>query len=344
MRSTATHRPAFWRDERVIAWAVQVAVAAVLLGLAIYLADRTLGDMRAKGMVPGLDFLSHNAGFAIGEGGAFDPGRDTYLDAFRLGLVNTLRVALVAMLGATVLGFAVALGRLSVNPLVHGLASAFVEVFRNTPLLVQLLFWYQGVVLTLPDYQGSLALGARPAGAAGGGVTALAFLSQRGLALPWPSGDAWALALPEMGRFNYSGGVVLTPEFIALALGLAVYGGAFIAEVIRGGVIAVPRGQREAARAVGLGEGQVLRLVVLPQALRVIIPPLTSQYLNVVKNSTLGIYIGYPDLFNISQTIGNNTGQFVVVTGLVMLAYLSISLATSLAMNLYHRRVRQVER
>jgi general L-amino acid transport system permease protein len=336
------HRPAPWRDERVIGWLIQIAVAAVLLAVLVFLADRTLDAMRAKGLVPGLGFLTNTAGFAIGEGGAFDPASDTYLDAFRIGLINTLRVAAVAALGATLLGILVALGRLSANPLVRWLATAFVEVFRNTPLLVQLLFWYQGVVLTLPDYGNSLALGARQTAA--GGAAAWAFLSQRGLALPRLATDPWSLSLPEMARFNYAGGVVLTPEFTALALGLAVYSAAFIAEVIRGGVISVPPGQREAARAVGLGEGQLLRLIVLPQALRVIIPPLTSQYLNLVKNSTLGIYVGYPDLFNVSQTIGNNTGQFVVVTGIVMVTYLAISLATSLAMNLYNRRVQQVAR
>jgi len=394
-------RPAPWRDERVIAAVAQVAIAVVALALLVHVAGRTLDDMRARGLVPGLGFLNNTAGFRIGEGGAFDPAADSNLAALAVGARNTLRVALVGIVAATALGFAVALGRLSENPLAGRLATTFVEVFRNTPLLVQLLFWYQGVVLALPPVQRSLALGA---GDAAGGGTAWAYLSQRGLALPRPvpgaalpawlavaalglagawlaarwrravhtgtgapaRGWAWAggvglgvaaagwwllggppatMSLPELqGRFNYSGGLVLSPEFTALTAGLSVYGASFIAEVIRGGILAVPHGQREAARAVGLGERQVLRLVVLPQALRVIIPPLTSQYLNLVKNSTLGIAVGYPDLFNVSLTIGNKTGQAVILILVVMGAYLAMSLVTSLAMNVYNRRTAWRER
>lgn len=393
-------RPA-WRDERVLAWALQIAVALVAFLVLAYGVDRTLDDMRARGLAPGLGFLSNTAGFGIGEGIAYDPRADSYGRAFVVGLANTLRVAAAAIVLASVGGLLVALGRLSGNPLLEALCVAYVDIFRNTPLLVQLIFWYQGVILQLPALAQSLAVGR--SAAEGADPSAWLFLSQRGLALArpaaTPSSGAWLLALglglllaagvalwrrrverrsgvpgrplawalgslllvalarwwmlpeaplalarPSLGRFSYAGGWALTPEYAALLIGLVAYGSAFIAEVIRGGIVAVPKGQREAARAVGLHEAQLLRLVVLPQALRIIVPPLTNQYLNLVKNSSLAIYIGFPDLFNVSLTIGNNTGQFVVVTAMIMAVYLAISLLTSLVMNAYNRRIQLVER
>lgn len=392
----------FHRDERVLAALVQLLLVLVV-GAGLWLLVRsTLADLQAKGLAPGLGFLDNVAGFAIGEGAAYDPASSSYLAAFRVGLGNTLRVAGTGILLATLLGALIALGRLSGNPLVERLGAAYVEVFRNTPLLVQLIFWYQGVVLRLPGLDEGLAL-ARQAGPVGSDARALLFLSQRGLALPrfrpgegasswlaalalgallglaigrWrrrrqartgrPAGGlAWGLSawllvavlawaalpaapytieLPAVGRFKYEAGRVFSPEFTALLIGLVAYSAAFIAEVIRAGIVAVSQGQREAARALGLTEAQGLRLVVIPQALRVIVPPLTSQYLNLTKNSTLAIYIGFPDLFNVSLTIGNNTGQFVVVTLMIMAVYLAMSLGTSLAMNAYNRRIQLVER
>ncbi len=392
----------FYRDERVLAWIIQVVVLLLAVGALWLLVQSTLADLEERNLAPGLDFLDQVAGFGIGEGADFDPSTDSYLDAFRVGLGNTLRVAVLGVVLATLLGFVIALGRLSGNPLLERLCVGYIELFRNTPLLVQLIFWYQGVVLRLPGLSDSLAIWRWPAQAEQPD-RALAFLSQRGLALPdaaasesarawwaillvaivlayiagrwreavqartgrpartwlWGSGlffgitiSAW-LALPappyrfgpaEMGRFSYASGSVFSPEFTALLLGLVVYSAAFIAEVIRGGILSISTGQREAARALGLREGQVMRLVVLPQALKVIVPPLTSQYLNLTKNSTLAIYIGFPDLFNVSLTIGNNTGQFVVVTAMIMAVYLALSLITSLTMNLYNRRVQVVER
>jgi len=331
---------ALLRDERVIAGAIQIVVAVTAVAGLAYLADRTLDDMARRGLVPGIAFLRNTAGFAIGEGPAFNPAADTYFRALEVGLANTLRVAAVAIVLATGLGLAIAMGRLSGNPLAARLGTGFVEVFRNTPLIVQLLFWYQGVVLGLPALADSLALGPRldP----DGGTRAWLFLSQRGLALPRPTEGGFVL--PRLDAFRYLDGITLTPEFLALAAGLTVYTAAFVAEVVRGGILSVPRGQRDAALAAGLREGQVLRHIVLPQALRVIVPPLTSQYLNLAKNSTLGIYVGYPDLFNVSLTVGNNTGQFVVLTAVIMATYLAISLTASLAMNLYNRRVQLVER
>jgi general L-amino acid transport system permease protein len=396
-----TVRPAVLRDERVIAVVAQIVVAvvvvAVLVGVVVHVRD----EMQATGLVPGLGFLERTAGFGIAEGPAFDP-TDTYRRAFHVGLVNTLRVSIAGMVLATILGLFTALARLSGNPLASGLAGAYIDVFRNTPLLVQLIFWYRGVVLQLPQLRDGIVLLHRQATAEG--ISAAIFLSKRGLAVPWPEANAgfrtwllisaggavagllvvrwrnrvqertgspshgvalgflvwlaltgagWLVApggapfdviFPSQARFGYVGGYTLSPEFAALLIGLTAYTGAFIAEVIRSGIQSVTRGQREAAQALGLHETQTMRLVILPQALRVIVPPLTSQYLNLTKNSSLGFYIGFPDLFNVTNTIGNQTGQFVVVTAMAMSVYLAISLVTSLLMNIYNRHIRLVER
>jgi general L-amino acid transport system permease protein len=396
-----TVRPALLRDERVLAVLVQLAFAVAAIALVAFGVHHVLEEMRASSLAPGIGFLDRTAGFGLAEGPAYQ-STDTYARAFYVGLVNTLRVSIVGVVLATVLGLITALARLSGNPIASRLATAYIEVFRNTPLLVQLIFWYRGVVLQLPGLSDGIVLLRREI--EGDTVSATVFLSQRGLALPspvagesagiwlaicalgliagvgvkrwrdgvqertgrpsrgillagltwvgiataaWiaaPGGQPFTIAFPEQARFGYVGGYVLTPEFAALLIGLTTYTGAFIAEVIRSGIQSVSKGQREAAQAVGLGSTQVLRLVILPQALRVIVPPLTSQYLNLAKNSSLGFYIGYPDLFNVSNTIGNQTGQFVVVTAMAMSVYLAISLATSVIMNLYNRKIRLVER
>ncbi|MFQ5460366.1 MAG: amino acid ABC transporter permease, partial [Anaerolineae bacterium] len=342
-------------------------------------------------------FLRYEAGFGIGEGPVLRD-TDTYLRAFEVGMVNTARVAVAGVAMATALGLAIALARLSGNPLASRLAAGYVDLLRNTPIIVQLVFWYRGVVVQLPRLNGAYRLGwgSSP-------DTTLALVSQRGLAVPalhataaagpwmaalavattaavlvarrrqqrqertgipprsplWaaaaflvPVAIAWALlgeapvraATPRLSRFSYQGGYVLTPEYLALLLGLVAYTAAFIAEVFRSGIEAVAKGQVEAGLALGLRRGQLMRLVVLPQAIRVIIPPLTSQYLNLTKNSSLAIAIGYPDLFNVGRTISNQTGQEVMVIFMIMAVYLAISLGTSLLMNLYQRRVRLVER
>lgn len=389
-----------WRDERVRAGLIQALIGLLALALVGVIILSVLRQMALRGLTPGFGFLDHVAGFRIGEGIPFTD-RDSYKRAFVVGLVNSARVAVAGIVLATALGFGVALGRLSGNVLASRLCSAYVEVFRNTPLLVQLIFWFRAVVLPLPSLAQSEALWPRVTG--DGQRTALLFLSQRGFAITWPRsavsaawwwvvvlgalgtiwlarrwrrrveartgaparGVAWSVALaglwlvlawrvmpqppfgldaPVIERFRYRGGMQLTPEFTALLLGLVTYTAAYIAEVFRTGLQAVARGQREAALAVGLREPQVLWLVILPQALRVIIPPLTSQFVNLAKNSSLAIYIGYPDLFNVSLTIGNQTGQFVVLTAMVMAVYLTLSLLTSLVMNLYNRHIQLVER
>ncbi len=308
-----------------------------------------------------------------------------------MGALNTLVIAVAGIILATILGLVLGIARLSGNWLVNRLAAGYVEVFRNTPLLVQLFLLYFAVFLQLPPVRDSIVL------------PGPVYLNQRGVYLPrpvptdtfgvflgacvlgavvgiglWVLGSrraaagrpirwagvfgclalvglpalAWALSptppiaieAPEAGRFNLTGGLSFSAAFCALLLGLVLYTAAFIAEVVRGGIQAVPHGQREAARAIGLRDSHVLRLVVLPQALRVIVPPLTSQYLNLVKNSSLAIAIGYPDLFNVSTTVANQTGQPVAVIAFVMLIYLCISLATSVLMNIYNRTVRIRER
>jgi len=368
----------------------QVVFAALVIAVAGMLYANMMHGLRSRGLGGGFGFLRSEAGFDIGEGIAYEAS-DSYARAFLVGIVNTMRVTIAGIVLATVLGVVMGIARLSTNWLVNRIATVYVELIRNTPLLVQLFVWYFGIILKLPRVKESIVLP--------GSI----FISNRGAALPsplpTPSFHSWlycliaaaavALALwivrgrtmrrkgrpafsllwvgaafvalailswlampeaplvldkPSLRGFNYQGGITLTPEFVAMLLGLVVYTGAFIAEVVRAGIQAVPRGQIEAARALGLTEGQTLRLVIFPQALRVIIPPLISQYLNLAKNSSLAIAIGFPDLFNVAGTIINQTGQTVQVFVLVMASYLSMSLFTSLLMNLYNRRVQLVER
>ncbi|MBX3032070.1 MAG: ABC transporter permease subunit [Chloroflexi bacterium] len=380
-----------WRDTRVRALALQVlVVGGVLLVLGALLAN-LLTEMGERRLTFDLGFLRTTAGFEIGEHVIEYSPRDSYGHALLVGALNTLLVAVLGVILATILGLIVGVARLSGNWLVNRVAFVYVELFRNTPLLVQLFILYFAVFLQLPPVRDSITLP--------GSV----YLNQRGVFMPRPvtgeSADAFLLALgvgavialvlwvvgsrraaagrpiphatllgllalvglpalawliaptapivledPVVGRFNITGGLTFSSAFSALLLGLVLYTAAFIAEVVRGGIQAVSTGQREAARAIGLRDGQVLRLVVLPQALRVIVPPLTSQYLNLAKNSSLAIAIGYPDLFNVSTTVANQTGQPVAVIAFVMLIYLIMSLVTSLVMNLYNRTVRLRER
>lgn len=383
--------PPPWRDVRVLRVAVQLAVLlAVGIGAA-YLINNLTTAMGERGLSFGYDFLDRRAGFEIGESPVPYTASDTYGQAFLVGLLNTLFVSVVGIVLATLLGVIIGVARLSPNWLVSKVAAGYVEVIRNTPLLVQLFLIYFAVLLQLPGVRDTIALP--------GSI----FLNQRGLFVPGPQlgptfgtwlaflgaglavavgarmvaarreatgrpsyrlGLVGALAfvglavagwglvgdapltfdLPVPGRFNFSGGLALSTSFTALLAGLVIYTAAFIAEVVRGGIQAVRRGQLEAARALGLSEGDTLRRVVFPQALRVIVPPLTSQYLNLAKNSSLAIAVGYPDLFKVGTTMANQTGQPVPVIVLVMGTYLAISLATSLLMNLYNRRVQVLER
>lgn len=380
----------FWRNVRVIRALSQIAFAVLVAVAAGVLYSNMKHGLESRGLWGGFSFLRLEAGFDIGEGIAYDPS-DSYAHAFWVGVVNTLRITAVGIVLATILGVVAGVARLSRNWLVNKMSSAYIEIIRNTPLLVQLFVWYFAVIMKLPRVRESIALP--------GSV----FISNRGLALSSPvptdsfgtwlfyliAGAAVAVVLwivrarsqrrtgrpafsllwigmafvalatlgwflvpgaplvldkPSLEGWNYQGGLTLTPEFTTLLVGLVVYTGAFIAEVVRAGILAVPRGQIEAARSVGLNEMQTLRLVIFPQALRIIIPPLTSQYLNLAKNSSLAIAIGFPDLFNVAGTIFNQTGRSIQVIVMIMAGYLSMSLFTSLLMNVYNRRVQLVER
>jgi general L-amino acid transport system permease protein len=383
-------RTPFWRDIRVLRWGAQGLFILVLVFIANWFYTNLQINLARTGIRFGFDFLWTTAGFGISEGLPFEP-TDSYGRAFWVGVVNTLRVIGIGILLATILGMGAGVARLSSNWLVRQIANFYIETIRNTPLVVQLFFWYTAIFLKLPQVDESIEL------------PGPIYLSQRGLALPkpyatesfplwgsalaasllvalavyigrriylaraqrpgfpalWASGvfvlcalGGWlvlprapiAWEIPILGTFNFEGGWQLSPEFAALLVGLVVYTGAFIAEIVRGGILAVPKGQTEAARALGLRPIHVLRLVVLPQALRVIVPPLTSQYLNLAKNSSLAVAVGYPDLFNVANTIINQSGRAIEIVFLIMASYLTMSLLTSAFMNWYNRRVRLIER
>jgi general L-amino acid transport system permease protein len=390
----APSRPApvvFYNDPRVRSIAYQIALFAVVAVLVYAAASNAIENLARARIASGFGFWNNVAGFDISQTLIEYSSRGlTYGRAFWVGLLNTLLVAGIGIILATILGFIVGISRLSSNWLLAKTAGCYVEIIRNLPLLLQLLFWYNAVLKALPDIRESIAIG---------GV----FINNRGLFLPTPvfkSGFGaveiallvgivgaivfriWArrrqertgrqapvllvtLALliglplavlflaglpigfefPQAGRFNITGGTEVLPEFVALLFGLTIYTAAFIAEVVRAGILAVARGQTEAAYSLGLRPGLTLRLIVVPQAMRVIIPPLTSQYLNLTKNSSLAVAIGYPDLVQVfTGTVLNQTGQAVEVVAITMLVYLVISLTTSLLMNIYNRRVALTER
>ncbi|MEA5600370.1 ABC transporter permease subunit [Nostoc sp. UHCC 0252] len=300
-----------WRDIRF--WRIALQLIAVFLAVVVVviLWDNLKRNLQQLGIQFGFDFLKQQASFAIGETLIAYKPTDTYSYALWVGLINSLRVAIVGILLTTVVGISAGVARLSDNWLVRNITMVYVEIFRNTPLLLQLLFWYFAVFLTFPRTENKISL------------WGFIGISQSGLELPW---------------FN------LSPEFSALLLGLTFYTGAFIAEIVRGGIQSVARGQWEAARSLGLKPGLVMRLVVFPQALRVIIPPLTSQYLNLTKNTSLAIAIGYPDIYFVASTTFNQTGKAVEVILLIMLTYLTLSLTISIVMNLFNRSVQIKER
>ncbi len=378
-----------WRSQAFRGLVYQIlALALIALGI-WYLGHNTLVNMRERGIQSGFGFLTQTAGFDIGEDLLGYDSNQSYLKAFLVGLVNTLRVAVIGIILTTLLGTLVGVGRFSRNALVRGLCQAYVEFFRNVPILLQLLMWYLLFTELLPDASEALQVG---------GV----FLSKGGFNFPipvWEQGHLWAaLGLlaglllawmrsrwaqaqfeatgqprsvfwvpllivvvmaflgwllggaptqanyPSKGEFAIENGGALTPEFMAVLLGLTVYTAAFVAEVVRAGIASVPRGQSEAAAALGLSSGQEMRLVMLPQALRVIIPPMTNQYLNLTKNSSLAVAIGYPDVVSIANTAINQTGRAVECIAIVMLVYLTTSLTTSAFMNWYNARAAIKER
>jgi general L-amino acid transport system permease protein len=300
------------------------ALALAAVGAALwFLISNTAANLEARRIASGFAFLSREAGFEIGETFflRYSAG-DSYLRALAVGLTNTLTVAAIGIVVATLLGGLIGLARLAPNALLRALAGAYVEFVRNVPLLVQLFFWYALITEALPHPRA--ALEPLP------GV----FLTNRGIFLPLLG------SVPRLEGFNFAGGAALTPEFAALLFGLITYTAAFIAEIVRAGVLSIERGQIDAGYALGLTRGQTTRLVVLPQALRVIVPPLTSQYLNLTKNSSLAVAIGFPDLVSIANTTINQTGQAIEGVGLIMAVYLTVSLAISALMNWYNARLR----
>lgn len=364
-----------------------VAVLALVMGAAHEASD----NMARRGIPLTFDFWNQTAGFEINQTLIPYSALSTYGQAFWVGLLNTLLVGAIGIVLATLIGFVVGIARLSRNWIVAQVATVYVEVLRNIPLLLQLLFWYNAVLKALPPPKMSMS------------IFGVAFLNIKGLMVPRPlfgPGSEWVGAallvailvsiglrlwagrrqaatgaqfpvlwtalilivglpvlaylasgrpigfeIPELKGFNFIGGKQVFPEFVALLLGLSVYTASFIAEIVRAGIQSVARGQREAAEALGLRESSVLRLIVVPQALRVIVPPLTNQFLNLVKNSSLAVFIGYPDLVQVfAGTVLNQTGAAIQVMAITMGVYLAISLATSFAMNLYNRRVAVVER
>jgi len=372
--------------------ALQAGLVAIVGGIAYAAMVNAAQNLAQAHIASGFGFWNNTAGFDISQTLiAYSSSTSTFGRAFWVGLLNTLLVAGIGIALATVLGFIVGLGRLSRNWLVAKLAAGYVELIRNVPLLLQILFWYNAVLKSLPELRDSVAFS--------GGI----ILNNRGLFLPRPEFAAsfryvlitlfvavaaaialrvWArrrqeqtgqrapllwiaLALiiglplgftlltdlpirfsyPQSGRFNVLGGIEILTEFAALLAALSIYTAAFIAEVVRAGVLAVSPGQTEAAQALGLRPGTTLRLVVVPQAMRVIVPPLTSQYLNLIKNSSLAVAIGYPDLVQVfAGSVLNITGQAVEVIAITMAVYLAISLVTSLIMNLYGHAIAVVER
>ena len=303
------------RVRALVGQGVAVAAAGTLL---VLVALQAAANLKERGIASGFAYLGRGAGFEIAPGPLAFSSRDTYARALAVGLVNTLRVSLAGIVLATVLGVVIGLARLSKRRVLSLPATVYLEALRNTPLLLQLLVWY-ALAQALPGP--GAALKPLP------GV----FLCNRGLFLPSP----WER--PALDGFDIRGGMSLSPEFGALLACLATYTAALIGEIVRGGVLSVGRGQTEAAAALGLSRGRTLRLVVLPQALRVIVPPATSQYLNLAKNASLGVAIGYPELISVTNSTLNQTGQAIEAIGLATLLYLAISLSFSLAAHLWRR-------
>jgi general L-amino acid transport system permease protein len=268
------------------------------------------------------EFLTQPAGFDIGETGPwlFD-AQNPLWKAFAVGLTNTLRVSLPAVVLALLLGAVLGLGRLSAVPLARRLSGLYIEFFRNVPLLVQLLMWYFLLIEWLPDPTGALRL-----------LPGL-WLSKGGLAFPWWDGAAGSWSVPVQETFNVQGGATVTPEFLAITVALVCYTAAFVAEVVRAGVLSVPRSLLEAGEVLGATPAQVRWRILMPQALRAMLPPLTNQVLNLIKNSSLAVAVGYPDLVSVGNTALNQTGRVFECIGLMMVTYLLLSLIVSLLMN-----------
>lgn len=367
---------------RVLAQVFFVAVVVIVLRELFLNAEFNLNR---RGGDLSYDFLRTRAGFGIKESVISYSSNQSLLRAFLVAATNSMFVAAVGIVLTTVLGIFIGIARLSTNWLVRKMAQAYVEAFRNTPLLVQVIFWYSGVILTIPRIQDSLSLfgvvfvsnrGAAVPGVDGGAdfgvwllfalsgiVAAVAvrryrtrlhdetgrphyrFLFGTGTFLLVAItaylllGDPFSIQAPEQGIRNYVGGTQISPEFAGILIALVLYTAAFIGEIVRGSILAVSKGQKEAAEALGLRPGQQLRLVVLPQAMRIAIPPINNQYLNLWKNTSLGFAVFFPELINVTTTIVTQGGAELQVFSMVVLTYLGVSLLISLAMNIVNRVV-----
>jgi general L-amino acid transport system permease protein len=314
-------------------WAIQAALLLAVAGLFAVAIANARANLLARGIPTSFAFLNQIAGFSLNQSVIPFTPLSSYGRALLVGLLNTLLVSALAGALATFIGFAAGFARLSRNWALARLAGLYVETIRNLPLLLQILFWYVAILSPLPAPEHAHQF-------------AGFFLSNRGLTMPaltfaqgWPAID-WPFFDPSVNRFNIEGGLRLPPEACALILALALYTGSYIAEIVRAGVQAVPRGQSEAAAALGLSAAQARRLVIRPQAMRVITPPLISQYLALTKNSSLAAFVGFADLMQVSGTILNQTGAALQVIAIDMALYLSLSMATLWLMRLYERRLR----
>ncbi|OYW61662.1 MAG: amino acid ABC transporter permease [Rhizobiales bacterium 17-65-6] len=413
-----------WTDPALRSAVIQITLAIALIWMAWSFFANAQENLARQGIASGFGFMENSAGFGITQTLIPYSESMSYGRVFLVGLLNTLLVAFLGIILATIIGFLMGVARLSNNVVIRALASAYVEVTRNLPPLFQILFWYLAVLSTMPNPRQSWAFGIKPfldslaSGASAIGLTPLGawlkgmadaaaapgvFVSNRGLVVPRPifEPDAniifgilvasvivaffvarwarkrreatgqqfptfWAgLAIivlpalaaglvlgapvtienPELRGFNFVGGIRVIPEFVSLLVALSIYTAGFIAEIVRAGILAVSKGQTEAAHSLGLRSGPTLRLIIIPQAMRVIVPPLTSQYLNLTKNSTLGVAVGYPDLVAVfAGTTLNQTGQAIEIIALTMAVYLTISIVTSTLMGWYNKRVALVER
>ncbi len=373
---------------RGILW--QALLFIGLLFFVWWIVDNTIENLRRSNIASGFTFLNGRAGFDVSQAPIEFTSDSTYMRALYVGIVNTLIVSAVGIVTALALGFIVGVGRLSRNWLVRSISTVYVEIFRNIPPLLQIFFWYFGVLSVLPQPKESINIPfggflnsrgfflPKPVWGDGGwlvlagvltgivlslcvwrwsakrqsdtgqqfpvGLTSLALIIGMPLLAFALSGFPLTIEYPKLSTFNLSGGFQVKPEFMALYFALSIYTASFIAEIVRGGIVGVAKGQTEASEALGLSRNTTLKLVVIPQAMRIIIPPLTSQFLNLTKNSSLAIAIGYPDLVAVGGTILNQTGQAIEIVAVWMLVYLGISLATSLFMNWFNAKMALVER
>jgi general L-amino acid transport system permease protein len=386
----STMERAWWREERFRFWAFQIGAVALVAAVLGYLWHNAIVNMERQGIASGLGFLDRESGFEISTTLISYTPANTYGRALLVGLLNTLLVSAIGCVFTTIFGVLLGIARLSRNWLLRQVTLWYVELFRNTPLLLQLVVWWDLLRISAPGPRQALQ------------VLPNVYVSNRGLAFPvpeWHEAYLWMFAAmlvgilatiwvarwarrrqestgeqfhtifagfglvillplglffaagapldldkPALTGFNFRGGTIISPEFAALLFGLIANTSAFVAEIVRSGIQAVSWGQTEAAGALGLRQGQVLRLVVLPQAIRVIIPPMTSEYLSLTKNSSLAVAIGFADFMSIANTELNQTGQAVEVITIAMAAYLTFSLLISASMNLYNRYMALVER